>query len=300
VKSSGGSTGSGIAVEGTPPCDGGPDCAVTSPPSDSVVQPPEPAEPPEPVRPDDLPSEEDAKAAALDLLRNAGVDVDGADVHVDDAFTSWSVRVDPMVDGIPTAGLTSYVAVGSKGAIDYANGYLATPERADEYPLTGTAVAIERMNRGEGFGGGVRPLAADDAGPIAGTGGGVATSGSASASPGSIEPAPASDVPKSVDPASPASPASPATPAEPTETVVPGEPIASGEPTPGDPGPIPPDTVEPEPVEPQHVTLTDARQVLLFTPSVDGTEGWLVPAYAFSAGEGEGPVVMAVGEEFLQ
>jgi hypothetical protein len=158
------------------------------------------------------------------------------------------------------------------------------------------------MNRGEGFGGGVRPLAADDAGPIPGTGGGVATSGSATASSGSIEPAPASELPQTVEPATPA------TPAGPTETVAPGEPIASGEPTPGgpstdapapdEPGPIPPDTLEP--VEPQHVTLTDARQVLLFTPSVDGTEGWLVPAYAFTAGEGEGPVVMAVGQEFLQ
>jgi hypothetical protein len=82
--------------------------------------------------------------------------------------------------------------------------------------------------------------------------------------------------------------------------------VAPGEPAPGgpvDPGPIPPDppgTIEP--VEPQHITLTEARQVLLFTPSVDGTEGWLVPAYAFTTGEGEGdgPVVMAVEGEFLQ
>ena len=243
-----GSTGSGIAIAGTPACDGGPDCPVTSPPADCAGGDGCPdVAPPEPQRPSDLPSEEDAKAAALDLLRNAGVAVDGADVHVDDAFTSWSVRVDPTVDGMATSGLTSYLAVGAKGAIDYANGYLATPEPADEYPLTGTAVAIERMNRGEGFGGGVRPLAASaEAGPI--SGGGAA---------GSVEPAPASDLPSSVDPA------------QPTETIVPDEGIASGEPSPGKPGPLPPDTIEPsppEPIEPQHVTLTDARQVLLVTP----------------------------------
>jgi hypothetical protein len=262
-----GSSGSGIAIAGTPAC-GGPDCPVTSSPPDSVV------EPPTPVRPADLPTEEAAKAAALDLLRNAGIDVEGADVHVDDTYTSWSVRVDPKVDGIATSGLTSSVAVGSKGAIDYANGYLATPERADEYPLTGTAVAIERMNRGEGFGGGVRPLAAGA------TGGAETVDAGSGASAGSAEPAPApepaSDLPSSVDGAPP------------------DEGIASGEPGPGQPIP------ELDPVEPQHVTLTDARQVLLFTPSVDGTEGWLVPAYAFTAGEAEGPVVMAVAGEFLQ
>jgi hypothetical protein len=197
-------------------------------------------------------------------------------VHVDDAFTEWSVRVDPTVDGLSTSGLTSYVAVGSKGAIDYANGYIAVPEAADEYPLTGTAAAIERMNRGEGFGGGVRPLG------LEATGGAQIVE----ADPGA--PAPASDLPQSVDPA------------QPTETIVPGEGVAPGEPAPGKPGPLPPETVEPDPIEPQTVTLTSARQVLVFAPSIDGKEGWLVPAYEFTAGEGEGPVVMAVEGEFLQ
>jgi hypothetical protein len=246
------------------------------------------AEPPAPERPADLPTQDEAKAAALDLLRSAGVDVEGADVHVDDAFTQWSVRVDPLVDGTATSGLTTYLAIGSGGAVDYANGYLATPERADEYPLTGTAVAIERMNRGEGFGGGVRPLAAD-AGD--GTGAGVGIAGAE----------PATDTPASVEPSPPA-----VAPGEPTPgESSPGESASGtpGVPAPDDPGPIPPEPpVTIEPVEPQHVTLTGARQVLLFTPSVDGTEGWLVPAYAFTTGDGEGdgPVVMAVAGEFLQ
>jgi hypothetical protein len=157
-----------------------------------------------------------------------------------------------MVDGIATSGLTSYVSVGAQGAVDYANGYLAIPERADEYPLTGTAVAIERMNRGEGFGGGVRPLVATGGAQIVEDG-----SGASAGAPGSVEP------------------------------------IAPDEPAPLPPG-------EPDPIEPQTMTLDGASQVLLFTPSVDGTEGWLVPAYAFTAGGGEGPVVMAVAGEFLQ
>ena len=266
-----GSTGSGVAVATAPAC-GGPDCPVTSPPADCKDTADCGFAPPDPVRPGDLPTQDEAKATALDLLTNAGVDVDGADVNVDDGFTAWSVRLDPTVDGISTSGLTSYVAVGSQGVIDYANGYLAVPEPADEYPLTGTAAAIERMNNGEGFGGGVRPLAAD--------------AGAA----GAAEPAPASDLPMSVDPA------------EPTETIVPGEGVAPGEPAPGKPLPEPqPEPLpDPEPVEPQRVTLTGARQVLVFAPSIDGTEGWLVPGYELTAGEGEGPVVMAVEGEFLQ
>jgi hypothetical protein len=295
-----GSSGSGVAVATAPACDGGPDCAATSPPADCVGgdgcpspdrSPDDIIPPPEPVRPDDLPTEDEAKAIALDVLRNAGVDVEGADVRVDDAFTAWSVRMDPSVDGIATSALTSYVAVGSKGAIDYANGYLAVPEPADEYPLIGTTAAIERMNRGEGFGGGVRPLgveATGGAGIVSADGGAPGSAGPA--------PAPASDLPAQVDPAAP------------TETIVPGDSggVAPGEPAPGKPGPDPQPVPEPtfvpdpEPVEPQTVTLTAVRQVLVFAPSIDGKEGWLVPAYEFTAGEGEGPVVMAVEGEFLQ
>src|SRR3954451_5345652 len=128
------------------------------------------------------------------------------------------------------------------------------------------------MNRGEGFGGGVRPLAADAAG---GTG---AADTPGVAAPGSVPPSP--------------------------PAVAPVEPTARGPAEPGDPGPIPPQ--EPpmtlEPAEPQHVSLTGARAALLFTPPVDGTEGWLGPAYAFTTGDGEGdgPVVMAVEGEFLE
>jgi hypothetical protein len=265
-----GSVGSGTSSSGT----------VTAAPDGTVV------EPPPPERPADLPSEDQAKAAALELVRSTGVDVNGADVHVDDAFTQWSVRVDPVIDGMPTSGLTSYVTVGSTSpgehsAIDYASGYLARPARADVYPLTGTSDAIDRLNRGEGFGGGIRPLATD-----------TATAATATAAPICERPKSSSDLAGGGGGASGNACS-----------------VPPAQPNPSDPVPLPSLVPEPppsdQPVEPQHVTLTDARQVLLFTVSADGLEGWLVPGYAFStdgasSGGGDGPVVLAVGGEFLQ
>ena len=122
-----------------------------------------------PERPADLPSEEEAKRIALDLLQGAGIDTSNAAVAVDDFVTQWSVRVDPVVDGLPIEGMTTTVTIGAGGVVEYANGILGRPEAADEYPLIGTRAAIDRLNAGEGFVG-PQPLtaAAEDAGVATG------------------------------------------------------------------------------------------------------------------------------------
>ena len=57
----------------------------------------------------------------------------------------------PAVAGTPTSGLTWTVAVGAKGAVQYASGWLATPQPADTYPLIGVQAGFEQLKK-------VRPL----------------------------------------------------------------------------------------------------------------------------------------------
>jgi hypothetical protein len=196
---------------------------------------------------------------------------------VDDFITMWSVRVYPIVDGTPSEGFGSTIAVGADGAIEYANGVLGRPEAADEYPLIGTSAAIEQLNNGKILlGGGPRPLIAADTG-AENAASGASGSGSARAEPGS---------------AGPTDPAPPLPPCDET-----GAPTTSPCSSPLE---IPPvtDTL-PSPPPPQEITLTGAERILIFAASYDGSESWLVPAYRFSTGDGVGPSVLAIDDSFF-
>lgn len=113
-----------------------PEDGVSTGPTTTVV---------EPERPADLPSQEDAEAIARRLFEAAGVDLSRAEARTEDWFTSWGVSAAPVVDGLPTIGMESSVSVGAGAAIEYANGWLATPERGDRYPLIGTTAALEDL-----------------------------------------------------------------------------------------------------------------------------------------------------------
>lgn len=115
----------------------GGNCAADDCPSPMLVDPPRPA---------DLPSKAEAEAAGRKLLTRLGVDLDQAEVRVDDGITVWNVVADPVVGGLPTVGFTTSVAVGPKGAVTYANGWLGSPDKGDRYPLIGTAAGIQRLN----------------------------------------------------------------------------------------------------------------------------------------------------------
>ena len=105
----------------------------------------------EPAPTDLVPTEDEAKAAALDLLRRAGFDMSGAAVTTDLGTDQRFVRVDPVVDGVATEGTGATVIVGANRAIDAASGTLGTVAAADEYPLAGTKVAVDRLNAGQGL-----------------------------------------------------------------------------------------------------------------------------------------------------
>jgi hypothetical protein len=107
-----------------------PDAAVTSP-----------------SRPAGLPSPAEAERVARDLAVRAGLDLDGARVRVVDAIATRTVTIDPAVDGTPTSGLAWTVAVGPKGTVQHASGWLATPEPADTYPLIGVQAGFEQLKK---------------------------------------------------------------------------------------------------------------------------------------------------------
>jgi hypothetical protein len=109
-----------------------------------------------------LPTEEEARATALDALTASGLDVEKANVTVYDNITQWQVSVDPIIDDLPTSGLGATVTIGPDG-IDYANGNLGRWTKADEYPLLDTRAAIEQLNStGLYYGGGPQPAVALD------------------------------------------------------------------------------------------------------------------------------------------
>ena len=114
--------------------------------------PPAPT-PKAPVRPlprPEVPSREEAERVARALAAKAGLDLQGAAVHVSDGYAVRVVTIAPAVGGLPTSGFGWTVNVGAKGRVLFATGYLGTPEAADTYPLIGVEAAFERLKRTPG------------------------------------------------------------------------------------------------------------------------------------------------------
>lgn len=283
----------------TIPC-GGPatDCIALSPPDDCAVQADgtEPClgdDPAEPVA--DLPSQDEARAIALDLLAATGVDLDGAIVTVED-FGAWLVSVEPRLDGVPS-GLLANVTVGAGGAIESAAGYLVTPERLGDYPVLDTRATIDRANAQSG---------ALDGGPV--------TTSTAVDPAMTVDPA----VDPAVDPGAPAAsvPTTSVAPCAPQpdgrdicETTVPDLPKCPQVVPPADEPLGAPETVDclpsvptdpPVDAGPVQIVLTDAEPSLVLVGAVDGsTDAYLVPAYRFTAEDGSRADLAAVADAAL-
>ena len=249
-------------------------------PPDASCTLPAPIEPPPP--PADLPSEDEAREVALDLLRSTGMDVADAKVTVDGPYDAWYVSVEPKLDGLPVSGWAASVSVGSKGAITSASGTLATPELLGDYPLIDTKAAIDRLNE--------QQQAFDDVIPL-----GAPGRASSSGEETTLE-VPASPPPTIVE----------------CTTGPDGAESCSG--TGGDGCfAYPPDAdadldgptttypcrpyAEPEPVE---VVLHEAERVLVQLPSFDGTgDSYLLSGYRFTGDDGHIAEVAAVDDESL-
>jgi hypothetical protein len=99
----------------------------------------------EPKRPEGMPSKAEAEQEGRDLLRKLGVDLDHATVRVDDGFSSWNVTADAEVDGMPVVGMSTSVAIGPHGRVEYANGWLGDPSKGDDYPLITAKAALQQL-----------------------------------------------------------------------------------------------------------------------------------------------------------
>lgn len=165
-----GSSGSGAVSGGSTPTEPAPDEAVTSdaetPSKPGTVDPSRPDEtiicemppcPPgtacvqvcPPPRPEDLPSGEEAEEIAGRILSAGGLDLDQADVRVEDQVSAWLVSADPVVGGLPTVGMASMVSVAGGGDVVFASGWLADPQRGDAYPLVGSSEALRRLQESQ-------------------------------------------------------------------------------------------------------------------------------------------------------
>ena len=265
-------------------------------------------EPPlEPVRPENLPSSDEARTIALDLLKSTGADVDGAKVTVDDGITEWFVSVEPRVGGLRAPGLTMYVGVGDEGRIVSASGYLATPEKLGDYPLLDTTAALERLNEDRVYLGPAVDLGAADAREPAVDTPAVAPDPAVAQEP-AVEPNSTTTV-AGRDPGDDLPVLTP--PVEPPDTALPPDVEPMPEPTlPPDITiePPPPNITEPEmtvpettvPEAPPDVAVTDAEIVLVWESSWDGSGTYLVPGYQFTAEDGSDPTVDAVEEDLLE
>lgn len=225
-----------------------------------------------PQRPANLPSADEARAKALDLLEATGMDLRNATVKVDDFTTAWHIRVDPVIDGTPVEDFGASVTITDAGVVA-ANGFLGRVAKVDAYPLLGTRAAIDALNRGEGgtFGGGPRPMPAI-ATPLAPPMPAIAASPVSAG--GHDCPAP----PCATTGSEQASPT----------TAVPLPPVTGETPV----RPLPPEPGPTSTLPPLKVTVTDAAHVLAFTPSYDGTSAYLVPAYRLITSESRGDAVV--------
>jgi hypothetical protein len=95
--------------------------------------------------PADLPGRDQAERIARELAAKAGLALDGATVKVLDGYAARVVTIAPAVGGLPTSGFSWTVAVGPKGRIQYAGGWLALPQPAGTYPLMTEAEGLKRL-----------------------------------------------------------------------------------------------------------------------------------------------------------
>lgn len=266
-----------VAAADTIPAD---DVAV--PPSDSEPMPPDMAcEEPQP--PSNVPDEATAAAKAKQLFADMGYDTSAFEYEV--YADEWGANVTAwlLLDG-HRSPITLSAGYGAEGALTWASGSLATPQRADDYPLVSIEDAIQRLNDESGqwmayMGGVARAELADDSVTIA-----------SREVVGDTESVPATE--PSVAPTDTGVAVAP--PDATTGQV--GEPVQIDQPV------CDPTTEcvveEMPPPEPITVSFTEVRTDLTMQWAEDGTI-WLLPAYTFSSPDMGEYSVIAIDDSFI-
>lgn len=274
------------------------DCAVavaSEPGSDPASEPitTEMAACEEPEPPEGVPAAGEAEAMARDLLAKLGGDP--ANYELETYADEWGAGVTAflLLDGVRT-NLSFNVGYGEMGAITWAGGFLAAPQRGADYPRIGVEAAIQRLNDQAsawmtGYGPAVRDagLAIESAPVAVGGSSGAGTVGVSTEEP--AVPEPAVTEPAVAPDGVTDSEAVPTDPA-PVETLDCSDPAVSCEPT----QPIDPGVIEQTVIE-----LTTVTSSLEQVWAVDGTV-WLLPGYSFGGADGMLANVIAVEDQFLE
>ena len=111
-----------------------------SPPAQSTT--PAQIQPPKRVP---LPDRGTAERIARELFGRTAAPMDGTDVQLVEGFDRWSVSAFPKVGGMPTSGFLWTAAIGAKGRILSATGWLDSPRAGDVYPLITVQEALQRL-----------------------------------------------------------------------------------------------------------------------------------------------------------
>lgn len=220
----------------------------------------------EPQPPAGVPSKADAEAKAREMLSALGGDP--ASYELDTYADEWGASTTSflMLDGVRT-NLSFNIGYGEQGAVTWAGGFLAAPQRGADYPRIGVDAAIQRLNDQAnswmtGYGPAVRGgdmMSAEAS--VAGEASGIASTEIA------VDEATEPPTEPGVEPA-----------------VVPDE-VPIGE--------VPTD------VEPMVMTLTTVTGSLEQVWAADGTV-WLLPGYSFGGAEGLLASVLAIEDQYLE
>lgn len=249
----------------------------------------------EPQPPVGVPTGAEAEAATRELF--AAIGIDASQYRFETWADEWGASTTAflVLDGVRT-NVSVSVGFGEQGAITWAGGFLATPQRSADYPRIGVEAAVERLNdQTAAWMTGVGPMVR----------GAVAISAAASSDAETVPAEPLATAPAEVPP-SEGSTATVATPqdggaAVPVSTDVVVDPLDCSDPAVSCP---PVDTVALEPIV---VTLTSVESSLEQVWAADGTV-WLLPGYVFRSDDGTGAAdamegmsvsVLAVEDQYL-
>ena len=244
----------------------------------------EPAQPPAGV-----PSADEAEASALALLASLGGDPAGYELETYADEWSASVTAFLVLDGVRT-NLSFNVGYGAEGAITWAGGLLAAPQRGADYPRIGVDAAIVRLNdQANAWMTGYGPAVRDA---------GVATEPAVMPA---VEPAVGEDYEAATEPTDGV--------LAPDEAVT-SDDIATSE-TPTDSVLVDPavgDCTDPAvscvsvgsvDLAPMVIDLNQVTSSLEQVWAADGTV-WLLPGYAFTGADGMMANVLAVEDQYLE
>jgi hypothetical protein len=141
------STGAAEPTDAASPVTPDAQAADSAPADPSTVSPPDTAVPPDTVacvEPVGIPTADEARVAATELLQSLGLDPNAYAITADSQ--AWGAWVDArlLLDGIATPVVTSF-GFGAEGALTFAAGQLLAPESAGPFERTGTAAALEQL-----------------------------------------------------------------------------------------------------------------------------------------------------------